>query len=145
MLRVLSDLNNVERFDVEASVNLIASGVTGTFVSKLGDTLDLPTAGANGVFQVFTESSRDGAAGKWSPDFNASGYSYLSVLFGKYRALTDQYSGTPAAGNLLKVLATGKLSADSVTANQAVAVCTKAAHSIEHLGTSFTVIEYVTI
>lgn len=145
MLRVLSDLNNVERFDIEVSAGVIASGVTGTFVVKQGDTADLPTAGDLGAFVIFTESYRDGSTGKWSPDYNASGYTQLSVLYGKFRALTDQYEGTPAVGNKLKVTAAGKLSADSVSANQVVAVCTKAAHSVEHLGKSYTVIEYVTV
>lgn len=63
MLRILDNLNINNRFDVEATDGLIASGVTGTFAQKSGDTIDLPTSGANGVFQVWTESNRDGTNG----------------------------------------------------------------------------------
>ncbi len=54
MLRLLTDLNLVNRFDAEAPANLMLSGVaaTGTWVAKSGDGLVLPSAGAVGVFQI---------------------------------------------------------------------------------------------
>lgn len=140
MLRILDNLNLINRFDVEATAGLIASGVTGSFVSKLGDQIDLPTAGAAGVMQVWTESNRDGTVG-WTPDVDASGN--LTVLYGKYRGLTDQFSGSISAGDQLEVDATGQLI--PLSAGVAVAVCTKASHVHNHLDRDHTVIEFVTI
>lgn len=146
MLRLLTDLNLINRFDVEAPDNLISSGVaeTGTWVVKTEDTLALPSAGDVGAMQIFTESNRDGSAG-WSTDATAYYQNKLTVLHGKYRALTDQYTGTPSAGTPLKVDADGKLEAATVGTDHVVAVCTKAAHSIRHLQADHTVIEILTV
>lgn len=140
MLRILDNLNINNRFDVEATDGLIASGVTGSFAQKSGDTIDLPSAGANGVFQVWTESNRDGTNG-WTPDVDATGK--LTVLYGKYRALTDQFSGSPNAGDELQVNTSGELEPESGGA--IVAVCTKASHTHRHLDKDHTVIEIVTL
>lgn len=147
MLRLKTDLTDINRFDVEASSNLIDSGngVTGTWVVKNGDKLELPADGDVNALQVWSESYRDGSAGKWSPDVSASGIDQLTVLWGKYRATTDQYTGTPAAGELLKVDADGKLAVTTKSAGDAVAVCTKAAHSETHLHEDHTVIEFLTL
>jgi hypothetical protein len=136
MLRLLSNLNLCTRYDVEASAGLVASGVTGTWVAQAADALDMPAADAYAVGPVWTESKRDGTAG-WTPDQGFTGN--LTVLYGKHRAQTDQFAGTPAAGAALAVNAAGKLavSATGIT----VAYCTKASHSISHLGSSHTVIE----
>ena len=145
MLRLLTDLNLVNRFDAEAPANLMLSGVavTGTWVAKSGDGLVLPSAGSVGVFQVWTESNRDGSAG-WSPDASAGGKSRLTLLYGKYRALTDQFAGSISVGDALKVDAAGKLVAATLGDGNDIAVCTKASHTITHLGATHTVIEFVT-
>ena len=144
MVRFLTSWSELTRQSFKASAGVIASGVNGTFVSKIGDTLDLPTAGAIGVYQIISESYRDGTAGKWAPDVAASGDNVLSVAYGKYRAVTDQFTGSPAVGDKLKVTAAGKLATTS-TAAEFVAVCTTASHSITQLGASVTVIEFVTL
>lgn len=147
MLRLLSDLNQIVRFDAKADSTLINSGVaeTGTFVVKNGDTLELPTAGTEaGAMAIFTESNRDGSAG-WSPDSLAGTNDSLTVLLGKYRAVTDQYTGTPTAGTPLKVGTDGKLAAATVGTDHVNAVCVKAPHTVRHLQTDFTVIEIVTV
>jgi hypothetical protein len=145
MLRILSDLTKVDRYDVQVSADVLASGVTGTFVSLMGSTATFPAAGALGVMQVFTESYRDGSAGKWSPDTTAAGTNQLTVVYGKYRAVTDQYTGAISVGNALKVNTAGKLIAATVSDGNAVAVCTRAAFAVNHLGQSWTVIEFVTL
>lgn len=95
--------------------------------------------------QIFTESNRDGSAG-WSPDVTAvPGARRLTVLVGKYRAVSDQYTGTPSVGDPLAVDADGLLTVATLGDNTAVAVCTKAAHTERHLQTDYTVIEYVTL
>lgn len=126
MLRILSDINDIIRFDVDADDVLISSGVaeTGTWAVKRGETLGLPAAGDRDAMAIFTESNRDGSAG-WSPDSNALGVDKLTVLWGKYRAYTDQYAGTPAAGDPLAVDADGQL-AVTATKEDAVAVCVRA-------------------
>lgn len=146
MLRILSDINDIVRFDVEASDQLISSGVAvnGTFVVKRGDTLEMPSAGDPDAMAIFTESNRDGTAG-WSSDATALGTQQLTVLWGKYRALTDQFDGTPSAGDALAVDADGKLAATTLGDNDAVAVCTKASHTVRHLQTDYTVIEILTL
>jgi len=145
MLRILDDLNKVNRFTLGATDGLLASGVTGTWAAASEGSLDLPSAGDLNVFQIFSESYRDGTAGKWAPDVTASGSNKLTAIAGKYRALTDQYAGTPSVGDYLDVDTAGKLAAGTKGDGDGVAVCTKAPHSISHLGNSYTVIEFVTI
>lgn len=146
MLRILSDLRDTTRFDVPASDDLINSGVavTGTWVVKRGDTLTLPEAGALDAMAVWTESNRNGTAG-WSPDATAGVVKQLTVVYGKYRAVTDQFTGSINAGDPLKVNANGKLVVATAGDGNAVAVCTKASHTERHLQTDHTVIEYFTL
>ena len=147
MLRLLSDLNQVTRFDVPANATLISSGVaeTGTYVVNNGGTLELPTtATAVGAMAVFTESNRDGSAG-WSPDVTSGTANTLTVLLGKYRATTDQYGGTPAAGTPLKANASGKLVEATVGTDHINAVCVKGPHTVRHLQNDYTVIEIITV
>lgn len=145
MLRLKTDLNLINRFDVSAPDTLMESGVaeTGTWVVKEGEALALPTAGDIHAMQIFTESNRDGTPG-WSPDSTA-GVNKLTVLWGKYRATTDQYAGTPAAGDPLAVDADGKLAVTTKGNNDAVAVCTRPAHTERHLQKDYTVIEFLTL
>lgn len=144
MLRILTNLNLLNRQDFESTAGLIASGVTGTWVSKIADDkIDLPgTEGDACIGTVWTESNRDGTVG-WTPDVDATGK--LTVVFGRFRALTDQYSGTPSIGDALLVDVAGKLKTATLGGtDRVVAYCTKAADTIEHLGRTHTVIEYVT-
>lgn len=145
MLRILTNLNLLNRQDFEATAGLIASGYTGTWVKKIAeDIIDLPAAaGEYAVGPVWTESYRNGTIGSWSPDVTATGK--LSVVFGKMRALTDQYSGSPAINNALKVGTNGKLAVGTYGTDVIVAFCTKAPHTLNHLGTAHTVIEIVTV
>lgn len=145
MLRLLSNLNLLNRFDVTATAGLLASGVTGSWAAKSGDTIDLPAAAGDYAMVVWTESNRDGTVG-FTPDVTATGK--LTVLNGNFRALSDQFTGTPSVGDALGVGTDGKLVTDSTAmANERriVGYCTKASHSIEHLGSSHTVIEIMTV
>lgn len=144
MLRLLTDLNENARFDADASSELLNSGeaVTGSFVVKNEDEFTWPTEGDAGALQIWTESYRDGSS-NFSPDASATGVTRLTVLWGKYRALTDQFTGTPSAGTLLKVGTDGKLMATTATAGDAVAYCTKGSHSISHLQKAHDVIEFL--
>lgn len=144
MLSILSSLTLLTRVDVTASAWVLASGVTGTWVKLNGDSgATKPTLG-DYAMPIFSESKRDGTAG-FSPDVHANGY--VTVLFGKLRAVTDQYSATPAAGDALVVDATGKLTkAQAVGGTEVVvAYCTKAPASFTYIDQTKTVIEFVTV
>ncbi|MCK5613638.1 hypothetical protein KAR91_67860 [Candidatus Pacearchaeota archaeon] len=145
MLRMLTSLNLVSRYDITATAGLLASGVTGSWVSKLGDNIDLPGTQGDQAQLVWTESNRDGTVG-WTPDVTNTGK--LTVLTGKtVRALTDQFSGTPAVGDAFVAGVNGKLYVNNSAADtnlSVVAYCTKASHVIEHLGRNHTVIEFTT-
>lgn len=144
MLRVLTNLNLLNRQDFTGSAGLIASGVTGTWVKQETGTVDYVTAsGDYSVGPVWTESYRDGTAGGWSPDVGVTGN--LTVIWGDFRALTDQFAGTPAVGNALKVDTAGKLAVGTANSDYIVAYCTKASHSVTHLGSTHTVIEFTTV
>jgi len=140
MLQVLSNLNLVTRMDLTADAWILASGVTGTWVAPGGsDDVKKPTAGAF-AYPIWSESNRDGSPG-FSPDVHSTGN--VTVLYGKLRGITDQYEGSPAAGAVLYVSASGKLT--TTGGGTAVAVCTKPAYSTTYLSRSFTVIEFVTL
>lgn len=146
MLSILSSLTLLTRVDVTASAWVLASGVTGTWVKLNGDSgATKPTQG-DYAMPIFSESKRDGTAG-FSPDIHANGY--VTVLFGKLRAVTDQYDtggGAISAGTALTVDATGKLRATTLGGTEAVvAFCTKAAHSFTYIDQTKTVIEFVTV
>lgn len=145
MLRILTNLNLLNRQDFEATAGLIASGYTGSWVKKIAaDIVDLPAAAGEYSFgTVWTESYRDGSQGSWTPDVGATGK--LTVVFGRMRALTDQFTGTPAIGNALKVGTDGKLAVGTYGTDVIVAFCTKASHSLSHLGRTHTVIEFVSV
>lgn len=144
MLKILTDLNDIARFDVKASSDLLNSGeaVTGSFAAKEEDELVWPSEGDLGAMQIWTESYRDGTS-NFSPDASATGVTRLTVLWGKYRGLTDQYTGTPAASDLLKVGTDGKLVGTTSGAGNAIAVCTKSEHTISRLQEDVSVIEFL--
>ena len=144
MLRILTNLNLLNRFDVTATAGLLASGVTGSWVSKVTDSIDLPAAAGDYAMVVWTESNRDGTVG-FTPDVTATGK--LTVLQGQFRALTDQYAGTPAVGDVLIAGTDGTVEVDTDpydTHLRVVGWCTKAPHTLSHLGSDHTVIEIMT-
>ena len=142
MLQILSSLNLVTRMDLEADTWILASGVTGTWVSPSGDdNVGKPTAG-DFAFPIWSESKRDGSAG-FSPDIHSTGN--VTVIYGKLRGVTDQFEGAPTAGAALYVDATGKLTTTSAGDAAVVARCTKPSHSTTYLSLGFTAIEFVTV
>jgi len=144
MLRVLTNLNLLNRQDFTGSAAVIASGVTGTWVKQETGTVDyVDASGDYAVGPVWTESYRDGTAGSWSPDVGVTGN--LTIIWGDFRALTDQFTGAPAVGNALKVETDGTLAVGTANSDYIVAYCTKASHSVTHLGSTHTVIEFTTV
>lgn len=144
MLKLLSDLKRANRFDKAATAGLLASGVTGTWVTlNASDEFDLPSASNRLAFPVWTESNRDGTVG-WTPDVGATGK--LTVFDGYLRAITDQVTdyASLAQGDLLKVGTDGKL-AKTTAAEEMVAVVMRKVPSIVILGTTFSnCIEFTT-
>lgn len=139
MLQILSSLTLGHRVDVKASAWVLASGHTGTFVAISGDNGAVqPTAGKM-AFPVWSESNRD-LKGGFSPDIAATGN--VTLYYGKLHGLTDQYTGTPAAGDALSVDANGKLKT-AESSEVVVAYCTKAADVSYYLSKKFNAIEFV--
>lgn len=141
MLDIMSSLTNLTRIEYTASAWLLASGVTGTWVKLSGDNAARPSSG-DYAFPVFTESSRTNAVGSFTPDVTATGK--VTVLYGKLHARTDQFTGTPVAGDKLSVSANGVLQVEAGSGN-IVAVCTRASATFSKLNKNYTVIEYVTV
>lgn len=149
MLQILSSLTLLSRFDYDASADILAgtshSGIcNGTWVSVTSTGVDMPTAGAFAM-PIWSESYRDGTAG-WSPDVAATGK--VTVLYGKFRAFTDQFVGTPSLGDKLFVNENGKLTDTDPGSGIPVAICTKEKNtSFVYLSKKYDagVIEYVTI
>lgn len=142
MLRPLSLITLDQMIDLSASAWCIASGQTGTFVAPGGDDdVVKPTAGGFAV-PIWTESNRDGTNG-WTGDVTATGK--LTVIYGKLRAVTDQYVGNPAVGDPLYVDTNGKLTVTSAGDAVMLGFCTKAPFSETYLSKVFTAIEYVSV
>lgn len=142
MLQILSSLTLVTRMDLAADAWILASGVTGTWVSPSGDDdCGKPTAG-DFSFPIWSESNRDGSAG-FSPDIHSTGN--VTLIYGKLRGVTDQFTGSPTAGAALYTDLTGKLTTTSAGDAVVVARCTKPSHSTTYLGQGFTAIEFVTV
>ena len=153
MFKLLSDLNLVNRFDADAGAQVLASGVTGSWVCfKSNGKVDFPenVAEANGAFMVWTESNRAGTAGSFTPDVTET--SKLSILSGAgLRGITDQVDnyGSTSVGDLLYAHTDGKLKVTTTgTGAQvaaSVAVCVKKHASVTVLGTTFSnCIEFIT-
>ena len=140
MFRPLTTLNNVTRIDETASAWVLASGVTGTWVTYDANGFGQPSAGDWGM-PLFTESNRDGSVGDFTPDVGATGM--VTAIYGNIRALTDQYAGTPALKDKLTLDANGKLVVSTATdgTEAVVARVSKAAFTYNHLGADHTVIE----
>jgi len=144
MLKLLSDLKRANRFDKSATAGVIASGVTGTWVTlDSNDNFDLPSSANRLAFPIWTESNRDGTVG-WTHDVGATGK--LTVFDGYLRAITDQVYdyASLAQGDLLKVTTAGKLT-KTTDATEMVAVVMRKIDSITVLGTTYTnCIEFTT-
>jgi len=171
MLAILSNLNLVTRIEISSSA--MDSLLQGSWIDASGAVggagvgQDLAPGSA---FQVWTESDRakektfeaaHATASRtqasvaasvatlgtphFSPDAVDTGA--LTVLYGKYRAATNMYCGTIAIGNTLFVNASGMLEADVTPSGvfTPFAVCTKAEATYNHIGSDYSVIEYVTV
>lgn len=65
----------------------------------------------------------------------------VTLVYGKYRGVSDAFAGTPAVGDKLGVNAAGNLAVMATTpagdeiadTAHAVAICTKASHTLDHL------------
>ena len=149
MLQMKTDLLRVNRLEKTAAAWVLANGKTGLWVSfSATGVQQVQTAGDLAV-PIFTESNRDGSAG-FTGDVSITGK--VTVLYGKMEAITDQFTGTPAVGDILYALTDGTLanatdgSITPVVGTQVpVAVCTKASTAMEWFGNSINVIEYVTL
>lgn len=137
MFNVLDGVINTNRFDVDVTDGVIASGIEGLWVAPQSTGKYDFEAEAKVAYAIFTESNNDGTVG-FTED--AKYLKKTAVLSGTYRALTSLYDGTPVAGDFLKTTAAGKLAVASAT-DESVAVCLKAPHSVSHLNSTVTVIE----
>lgn len=144
MLKLLSDLKKANRFDKTATAGVLASGVTGTWVTLDGnDDFDLPSGATRLAFCVWTESNRDGTVG-WTPDVTGTGK--LTGFDGYLRAITDQVAGYDALsqGDNLTVNSDGKL-AKTTDATEMIAVVMRKIDSVAYLGKTYTdCIEFTT-
>jgi len=162
MLVLLSNLNLVTRVEVPVSKTIQKKLLQGSWVKWDGS--DIIGGDVTGGAQVWTEASRQAekehAGGtaiasctepRFTPDATSQGDAngQLTVLYGKYRALTNIFTGTPAIGAYLTTDADGVLKAvvavSGIDSQDAIAVCTKVKHKYTHLGTEYDVIEYVTL
>ena len=146
MLKILSNINNCVRWDVDCGSTdwPMVSGVTGSFVGFDASGATRPIA-AKATAQVWSEGNRDGSAG-FSPDTKSTGK--LTVIAGSYRALTDQFNSC-TVNEPLKIDNLGRLTDATVGTDHVVAYCTKASHaitkSVNGVQSNVNVIEYVTL
>jgi len=138
MFNVLDGVINTNRFDVDVADGVITSGIEGLWVAPQTTGKYDFEAGAAIAYAIFTESNNDGTVG-FTED--AVYLKKVAVLSGTYRALTNQYDGTPAAGDYMITTSAGKLAVSASAGANVVAVCLKAPHTVTHLGSSVTVIE----
>ena len=151
MFKLLSDLNLTNRFDYDAGAQVLASGVSGSWVCfKSSGKIDFPdtTAEAKAAVMVWTESNRAGTVGSFTPDVTET--SKLSILSGAgLRGITDQVAnyGSTSVGSTLYADTAGKLAVCDSAAKEysAVAVCIRKAGNVTVLGTTFSnCIEFIT-
>jgi hypothetical protein len=177
MLILLSNLNLVTRIEVsgitKAEQDTTGGGLLQGMWVTPGGAAYRP-ASVSGLqypgqaYQIWTESNRaheaswEGAvvrgsynndamtglgAGHFSPD--AADKEQLTGLYGKYRALTNMWTGTVAAGDPLVISANGFFIQDaSFTAADAYlpfGICTKVGTDTTHIGQTYSCIEYVTL
>ena len=164
MLALLSNLNLVTRIEINVEEAVQEDLLQGFWVTAGGVKYE-PAAQldstVHGGFQVWTEANRTmeadylSSSGGKAIDALGSGHftgdatgkvpETLTCLYGKYRALTNIYdtANAPSIGDPMFVDTNGLLSADATISGQyiPVAVCTKAAHTYNHIGKDFTCIE----
>ena len=162
MLVLLSNLNLVTRVEIPVSKTVQKTLVQGHWVKWDGSAK--LAADTTGGAQVWTECSRaaeklfesgtavaDCGEPRFTPDALSQGDSngQLTVLYGKYRALTNCFAGNPSIGSYLSLDADGNLAATTavsgIDSQDAIAVCTKVKHQYTHIGSDYEVIEYVTL
>ncbi len=111
MLKLQTDLNLIDRFDVTASTTVIAtSGLQGRWAVPTANGWDFPvTAGAHPAYLIWTEGNYDGTTetAGFTPD--ATDTAKLTFLAGKYRIKTNQHTGTITLNTPLYVNASGVL------------------------------------
>lgn len=161
MLALLSNLNLVTRVELTVSEIERNKCLTGSLVTWGGDACGAVT---DHCAQVWSEANRS-AEKKWeaadsdtapapgdgtprfSPDVEDSGQ--VTVLYGKYRAMTNMFVGTPLVGQILSAdTADGMIKAAAAGANDnfvPFGICTVGITEYSHLGDNYTVIEYVTV
>jgi len=151
MMKLISDLIMAERLDIVEDGVLSVSGVMGSWVTyNSSNQMVLTSAQVALAYPVWNESATlaEGTNLGYTPDVAETGV--VTVLTGHHRALTNQYDTAiePAVGNTLVASAAvvGTLVVNLTPgATQALAVCTKAPHTVSYRGTDFTCIEYETI
>jgi len=155
MLALLSNLNLVTRIEVSVTAAEQDTALQGFWMTPAGEVC---TSGQYG-WQIWTEANRSMekayvnhdsgtaianlGAGHFSPD--ATDTTQLTLLYGKYRALTNMFEGDPAVGAILTASANGLLIADASPDEGGLAVCTATKTSYTHIGSPFTCIEFVTL
>ena len=159
MLVLLSNLNLVTRIEIPVSEAVQNTLLQGSWIKWDGTKSDNNN---EGNVQVWTEANRSAEKAldatfsniatvntpRFSPD--AGDTTQLTVIYGKYRALTNLCASASGVsqGQFLTISAAGVLAGmtpASGTSQDAVAVCTKAAHKYTHIGQEYDVIEYVTL
>ena len=167
MLQLLSNLNLVTRIELQSTLAEMDKTLQGNWVKADGTVATASEISPGAAFQIWSESDRSKekafeadvnrgsyatsamsglGSGHYSPD--AADTLKVTVLYGKYRALTNMWVGTaPAIGETLFVQANGFLSVDATPSGAFTpfAVCTKAPASVTHIGESYSCIEYVTV
>ncbi len=143
MFNPISDLSQVLRkeWPIEpAGSFILMSGVSGSWVTiDSNGNAELTTTSTQLAWPIWNESSRDGSLGAFTPDVLTS--KRVSVIVGKIFATTDQYTGNPVRGNILKTGALGKLAVATQGTDPAVAMCVNPPYQISYFGTTINVID----
>ena len=135
MFKIFSDLTLVLRKEFTVATTgagqVLASGVTGTWVTLDSSGNAILTTGATGLaYPIWNESYRDGTIGAFTPDVVNT--SRVSVIVGKIFATTDQFSNTVSIsrGDPLCTSAGGILVKNtSLSTQPTVAYCVKPIYS----------------
>jgi len=149
MMKLISDLIMAERLDIVEDGVVSVSGVMGSWVTyNSSNQMVLTSTDVPLAYPVWNESATLAETAKgYTPDVAETGV--VTVLTGHHRALTNQYdiSPEPAVGDILttSTAGIGTLLANNSPGEDAIAVCTKAPHTVSYRGTDFTCIEYETI
>ena len=172
MLALLSNLNLVTRMEITTTAENMDLCLQGSWIQADGDVAGVGDISPGAAFQVWTEADRSKekafeaahhtvasatwadasmtglGAGHFSPD--AADTVQLTVLYGKYRALTNMWVGSdPNPGDPLYISSDGFLTVDSsftdADAYMPFAITTKSKADATHIGKTYSCIEYVTL